>query len=81
MSSLKDYNVHYWVFCESQLEPPLRAWANDPRHEDISDAACKVRFEAVSGFLYSNHAEKAGLHKGPELEPVTTSGTDVDGTR
>ena len=71
---MSDYNIHYWVFCESQLEPPLRAWANDSRHADISDAACKARFEAVSGFLYSNYAEEAGLHRGPGLEPTTGTG-------
>jgi hypothetical protein len=64
------YNVHYWVFCEAQLDKAIREWANAPTHADISEEACKARFQTVSSFLYSEQATQHGLHKGPE--PTTS---------
>ncbi|MCU7934154.1 MAG: hypothetical protein KZQ99_04645 [Candidatus Thiodiazotropha sp. (ex Dulcina madagascariensis)] len=61
-------DVHYWVFHEAQLDTALRKWANDPRHADITDDACKARFELVSSFLYSEILADAGMHKGFELQ-------------
>ncbi|MEW8522517.1 MAG: hypothetical protein AB2552_05640 [Candidatus Thiodiazotropha endolucinida] len=58
--------VEYWVFNESQLDQALRHWCSDSRHTDTSDEAVKARFETVSGFLYSDIAERKGLYIGSD---------------
>ncbi|MEW8049272.1 MAG: hypothetical protein AB2792_01785 [Candidatus Thiodiazotropha sp.] len=63
--------VEYWVFNESQLDEALRKWCSDSRHTDTSDEAVKARFESVSGFLYSDIAERKGLYIGSEKQANT----------
>jgi hypothetical protein len=60
---IDDYKPNYWVFSEAQIDTPLRAWANDPRHDDVTEPAARARFEAVADFLYSRQARAAGLYK------------------
>ncbi|MCU7842094.1 MAG: hypothetical protein KZQ94_22325 [Candidatus Thiodiazotropha sp. (ex Troendleina suluensis)] len=66
-------DVQYWVFNEAQLDTALRKWTQDPRHSDISDEAVKARFEAVSGFLYSDIASDDGLRCGFDLKHQTST--------
>lgn len=63
--------VEYWVFNESQLDEALRKWCSDSRHADTSDEAVKARFESVSGFLYSDIAEKKGLYIGSDKQAAS----------
>ena len=63
-------DVNYWCFNEVMLDSALRDWAGDMRHEDVSESACKDRFDLVQGFLYSKQSRAGKLFQGFEISLV-----------